>query len=599
MRIDRWPAVWLRLVFAVSPIASLALGWAGLATAQSFQEFPLPNAGSQPNGIVTGPDGNLWFTEVAGNRIGRMAPGGVITEFPLPTNSQGQSSQPVAILVGPDGALWFTMSNSSRIGRITTAGDLSLFITPTGGSGPEGIAVGSDGNLWFTEIAVNKIGRLTPGAAVSITEFPVPTPNSRPARIAAGPDGNLWFTESQTNPPANKIGRITVNGTIAEFPVPTANSEPWGITGTNLGGGTLVFSERAASKIGQMDTNGQVLLEFPTPTAASQPVRIIHGPDGNLWLTEFAGNNIARLSAGGITEFPVPTPASQPGGLAVGPDGAFWFSEEAGNKIGRFLPISSSTQLFASVLPSGRSVQVGKSVTAFATLINAGPATAHQCGIAPVTFVPLDNSSYQTTDPLTNQPIGTPNTPVDIPVTGRKTFVIAATPKAPFPPTELRLGFACTDANAAPIIAGVDTLLSSAATNPVPDIVALAATSTNNGVVNVPGANGIGAFSVATVNVGATSNITASANAGAAPLPVTVKICQSNPLTGQCLAPCENLCPSVTTTIDANGTPTFSVFVFGNGQVPFSPAINRIFVRFADGNGVVRGSTSVAVQTTP
>jgi hypothetical protein len=31
--------------------------------------------------------------------------------------------------------------------------------------------------------------------------------------------------------------------------------------------------------------------------------------------------------------------------------------------------------------------------------------------------------------------------------------------------------------------------------------------------------------------------------------------------------------------------------------VPFLPATNRIFLAFADANGIVRGSTSVAVET--
>jgi hypothetical protein len=52
-----------------------------------------------------------------------------------------------------------------------------------------------------------------------------------------------------------------------------------------------------------------------------------------------------------------------------------------------------------------------------------------------------------------------------------------------------------------------------------------------------------------------------------------------------------------TTTINANATPTFGIFVTGGGSVPFSTAVNRVFVRFADSTGAVRGSTSVAVRT--
>jgi hypothetical protein len=53
----------------------------------------------------------------------------------------------------------------------------------------------------------------------------------------------------------------------------------------------------------------------------------------------------------------------------------------------------------------------------------------------------------------------------------------------------------------------------------------------------------------------------------------------------------------VTTPINANATPTFGIFVQGNGIVPFDPAANRIFVRFKDAGAVTRGSTGVAVRT--
>jgi hypothetical protein len=161
-------------------------------------------------------------------------------------------------------------------------------------------------------------------------------------------------------------------------------------------------------------------------------------------------------------------------------------------------------------------------------------------------------------------------------------------------PDEFRLFFLCSNRAAALVAPGLNTLLFSASATPVPDIVALAATLTNDGIVNVLGANGTGAFAVATVNVGAGGTITASADTGSAVLPVSINLCETNPATGQCIS---SIGPSVTTQINANATPTFGIFVQGNGDVPFDPAGNRIFVRFKDGGGVTRGSTSVAVRT--
>lgn len=35
-------------------------------------EYAIPTANAQPAGIVTGPDGNIWFSEYQGNKIGRI-----------------------------------------------------------------------------------------------------------------------------------------------------------------------------------------------------------------------------------------------------------------------------------------------------------------------------------------------------------------------------------------------------------------------------------------------------------------------------------------------------------------------------------------------
>src|SRR5947209_3001595 len=88
----------------VIALMSAALGWSASAAAQTFKEVPIPTANSQPDHIMTGPDGALWFTEFNGNKIGRVTTAGAITEFPLPTANSG----PFGITARPDGALWFT-----------------------------------------------------------------------------------------------------------------------------------------------------------------------------------------------------------------------------------------------------------------------------------------------------------------------------------------------------------------------------------------------------------------------------------------------------------------------------------------------------------
>ncbi len=65
-------------------------------------------------------------------------------------------------------------------------------------------------------------------------------------------------------------------------------------------------------------------------------------------------------------------------------------------------------------------------------------------------------------------------------------------------------------------------------------------------------------------------------------------------MTGHCTS---SIGSSVTTTINANATPTFAIFATASGQVPFVPQTNRIFVEFSAATVTVRSSTSVAVQT--
>src|SRR5215472_10640264 len=94
-----------------------------------ISEFAVGTRFSEPVGITAGPDGNLWFTESLGNKIGRITPAGNIMEFPLPRGcpSFTGSCLPSGIVAGPDGNLWFTENEGRRIGRITVTGFITEF----------------------------------------------------------------------------------------------------------------------------------------------------------------------------------------------------------------------------------------------------------------------------------------------------------------------------------------------------------------------------------------------------------------------------------------------------------------------------------------
>jgi hypothetical protein len=160
------------------------------------------------SGIVAWPDGNLWFTESAANRIGRITTGGDITEFPL----AGDGRQPTAIAVGPDGNLWFTEEGASKIGRISPTGEIAEFPVPTL-TGTGAIAAGPDGSLWFT--SSHRIGSISPSGRALRLSCLKPSCRLPALSLAAGRQGELWVG-TNTELPVYAGGQTTQNVTQSQ-----------------------------------------------------------------------------------------------------------------------------------------------------------------------------------------------------------------------------------------------------------------------------------------------------------------------------------------------------------------------------------------------
>jgi len=304
----------------------LGLSAQGRAQSISFTLFSPPTVDS-PKGLVASSDGNIWFTLFGANKISKVTPGGVFTEYTLPSPSSG----PYQITNGSDGALWFTefQNSTKQVGKITTAGVITEYSIPdAGGITPRalGIATGSDGALWVTCPNTSQIARVS--TAGQVTTYALPSSYS-PSAITAGPDGALWFAENGT---LGAVGRISTDGVVTHYPLPSSVAGTLTAI-TNGPDGALWFIDSLTQgpKIGRITTKGETTF-FDAPGAFSS---LVAGPDGALWYVG-GGLTVGRMTtSGSVTTYNCngqviassSSGACFPDQAARGPNGTIWFTD--------------------------------------------------------------------------------------------------------------------------------------------------------------------------------------------------------------------------------------------------------------------------------
>ncbi|MFE9799778.1 hypothetical protein ACFYP6_12970 [Streptomyces goshikiensis] len=203
---------------------------------------------------MEGEEGDVGLRVVAPSLVGDRA-------HHVPYHDQGKD-----LVEGRDGRSAADGASGRCAGWQDRALRLTEFALPTAQCGPFGIAAGPDGALWFAETAADRIGRITTDG--SVTEYPLPCTGAFPSAITAAGDA-VWFTMNQ----ANAIGRIGMDGRITEYPLPDRSARPHAVT---------------------TDANGTVTVhDLPTP--AFEPHGITVGPDGALW-TALETGALARIS---------------------------------------------------------------------------------------------------------------------------------------------------------------------------------------------------------------------------------------------------------------------------------------------------------------
>jgi YVTN family beta-propeller protein len=524
--------------------------------------------GQNPLGLAVTPNGStVYVANSASNTVSVIA----TASNTVIGAAIAVGNNPLGVAVTPDSSKVYVTNNAdATVSVIATATNIVIGAPIAVGNSPQGVAVTPDGStVYVTNLNDGTVSAITT-ATNTVIGAPIPV-GSFPVGVAVTPDSRTVYV---ANAVSNTVSVIaTATNTVIGAPIPVGNF-PVGLAVTPDGSAVYVTNE----------SDGTVsVIATATNTVIGSAIAVGNSPQGVALTPDGSTVYVANNADGTMSVIATATNTVIGGPIFVGNKPAA-FGQFIGPR-----PVPA----VASVLPGGRSVQAGTTATVFASMLNFGSASLTGCGVTLPGSAPAGLSmAYQTTNSQTNAPTGSANTPVTIPANGLQSFLLSFDASTPLAAPALALQFSCTDMTPVASIPGVNTVDLLFSSSPIPDVIALAATVSSNGIVSVP-LSGAGAFAVASDNVGSSSSLIVSLDTGGAALPLTATLCQTG-AQAQCLAP---PAATVTLTDSAGGTPTFSVFLTASAPIALNPASSRLYVRFKDSNGVSHGSTSVAVQT--
>ncbi|WOX12556.1 hypothetical protein [Streptomyces sp. N50] len=250
------------------------------------------NAG--PSDLALSGDGELWVTEAPLGAVARVTTVGTVTQFRIP----GSSNDPSGILSGPDGKMWFV--GFEVIGKVDDTGSMTGWEGTAPGL-PNAITLGPDGAVWYTNGGLGNasISRVTDEGG-PVTTAVLPKDIEFPARgITEGPDGSsVWFSELSPGYGKDSIGRVGTDSRYSKWSLPQG-TVPQSITSGP--DDAVWFTTRTG--IGRITSSGRITIYRVGHD--KRPTDITTGPGGALWFT--TPTRVGRITIGGkITLWSVP-----------------------------------------------------------------------------------------------------------------------------------------------------------------------------------------------------------------------------------------------------------------------------------------------------
>lgn len=253
-----------------------------------MQDFPVPNVGTAAvHSAIAAPDGSVWLTEQASDKLGRWDPTTQkITEY-QDTYLPGKEGR-------EDGGSRHTVRIDSK-GMVWSSGyPLTRFDPETGKfhDFPEAahtysVTFDQDENVWFTNPGTGQIGKVD-AKTYKVTQWMPPTLNTYERRIVVDTDGTVWFGEFQKG----KIGRFDPKTqTFKEYDLPGGlDAYPYAM-GIGLDH-SIWYSSYYLDVIGRLDPNTGKVIEYPFPHSENTIREFFRDSEGRMWYGSPSNNKV-------------------------------------------------------------------------------------------------------------------------------------------------------------------------------------------------------------------------------------------------------------------------------------------------------------------
>jgi len=225
LRVDKKGVVWYtdagRGVYSLDPNNNNARKYYKLPDdKQAAAEGIGESYGKTPYGIDIAPNGDVWYTKLNGNRVGRIkpdAPDGAIKEWNPPFRG------PRRLQVDAEGMVWVPGCGSGVFGKFNPdTEEWKVYDLPNKENQfPYALSVHpKTGDIWICGTANDSMFRFIPKTE-ELIEYPMPSRVTYTREIEFGDDGSVWVCNSNwpnrhTERRLGSIIRITLDGTVDE-----------------------------------------------------------------------------------------------------------------------------------------------------------------------------------------------------------------------------------------------------------------------------------------------------------------------------------------------------------------------------------------------